>query len=234
MTSRGLELLWSSTGQHRPPWAVCLTEGSHQQLSTSLTAKGIRTKAAGAKGRKGWQVLRHVLLALAKTSASCAQSTEPLGSLPRRFRVRLLLPYNTAGSKSIWDPHLLLWFPPRAAQRQLWREASSPFPQPEGHLDGKEDVYGFLSWQSWQDSPTQGTALGQTLWPLWQPPSGHCTGTWERQRAGSQTRLPGSPAASWSCHYNQLRLHHSSTPRCQRAKALEKGAGLSPESAASP
>lgn len=56
--------------------------------------------------------------------------------------------------QNIWDPHLFLWIPPRAAQRQLWREASSPFPQPEGHLDGKEHIYGFLSWQ---DIPRAGS-----------------------------------------------------------------------------
>lgn len=68
--------------------------------------------------------------------------------------VQLLHPYNTAGSKNIWDPHLFLWIPPRAAQRQLWREVSSPFPQPEGHLDGKEHIYGFLTWH---DIPRAGS-----------------------------------------------------------------------------
>lgn len=93
---------------------------------------------------------------LGNTIPSCVQATLYLSSLPGRecrcltpCRVQLVLPYNTSGKKqNIWDPHLFLWIPPRAAQRQLWREASSPFPQPEGHLDGKEHIYGVLSWQN--------------------------------------------------------------------------------------
>lgn len=92
---------------------------------------------------------------LGNSFPSCVQGTLYLSSLPRRPRAQLLLPYNTSGKKqNIWDPHLFLWIPPRAAQRQLWREASSPFPQPEGHLDGKEHIYGFLSWQ---DIPRAGS-----------------------------------------------------------------------------
>lgn len=99
-------------------------------------------------------------LPLGNSFPSCIWGKLYLNSLPRRPRVQLLLPYNTSGKEkkktkqNIWDPHLFLWIPPRAAQRQLWREASSPFPQPEGHLDGKEHIYGFLSWQ---DIPRAGS-----------------------------------------------------------------------------